>query len=130
MKLKRTNISSNSPWEPIVGYSRAVKMGDHILVSGTTATNDEGEIIGIDDPYQQTIQCIKNIESAVIKANSTLADVVRVRIYVKNIDDWEKIGNAFNLYFANIKPAATMVEVSRLITPEALVEIEADLIIS
>lgn len=130
MRSKRTNISSNSPWEPIVGYSRAVKMGNHIFVSGTAATNDTGEIVGINDPYKQSIQCIKNIESALINSESSLKDIVRIRIFVTDIEDWEKIGNAFYKFFAGIKPAATMVEVNKLITPEALVEIEADAIVS
>ena len=130
MKLNRININSNSPWEPKVGYSRAVKVGNQIFVSGTTATNNEGEIIGKNDPYKQTVQCIKNIEAALQNVGSSLIDVVRVRIYVINIEDWEIIGKAFYDFFAEIKPAATMVEVTKLITPEALVEIEADIIVS
>lgn len=129
MNNNRINISSNSPWEDIVGYSRAVKVDKSIFVSGTTATKD-GEIVGINDPYEQTIQCLKNIESALLKAKSSLKDVVRIRIYVLNIDDWEIVGKALNKYFNLIKPAATMVEVNRLITPEILVEIEADAYIS
>ena len=125
MSNKRINISSNSPWEAIVGYSRAVKIDNTIFVSGTTATLD-GVIVGINDPYKQTIQCIKNIETALTKANASLNDVVRIRIYVVNIDDWEIIGKGLSQYFKDIKPAATMVEVNKLITPEILVEIEAD----
>ena len=125
MRTNRINISSGSPWEDKVGYSRAVKINNAIFVSGTTAIKD-GEIIGINDPYEQTIQCIKNIETALKKANASLDDVVRIKIYVINIDDWEKIGNGLSKYFMKIKPAATMVEVKRLIMPEILVEIEAD----
>jgi len=129
MKSNRINISSNSPWEDIVGYSRAVKMNNQIFVSGTTSTDDHGNIIGHNDPYAQTIQCIENIRTALEKGNSSLSDIVRVRIYVINIDDWEIIGNALSKYFKIIKPAATMVEVNRLIAPEILVEIEAEAII-
>ncbi len=123
---KRINISSGAPWEDIVGYSRAVKIGNQIFVSGTTATDTNGNIVGLNNVYAQTIQCIKNIENALAKANANLKDIVRVRIFVKNIDDWEIIGKALSKYFIKIKPAATMVEVSKLISPEILVEIEAD----
>ena len=123
---KRVNISSGSPWEDIVGYSRAVKVGDQLFVSGTTATNEKGEIVGIENSYQQTKQCINNIESALNKVSYSLSDIVRIRIYVVNINEWEEIGKAISESFQFIKPAATMVEVSKLITPEALVEIEAE----
>ena len=126
----RVNISSNSPWEDIVGYSRAVKIDNHIYVSGTTATDEDGAIVGIGDPYKQTIQIIKNIQSALHKAEAELTDIVRIRIYVTNIEHWEIIGKALSEYFINIKPAATMVEVSKLISPEILVEIEAEAYLS
>ncbi len=126
MKNDRINISSNSPWEDKVGYSRAVKIDNHIFISGTTATDTKGNIVGLNDPFAQTIQCIENIKSALHKANAELSDVVRIRIYVVNIDDWETIGKALSKFFLTIKPAATMVEVNRLITPEILVEIEAN----
>ena len=126
MNKKRINFSSNSPWEDIVGYSRAVKIDNHIFVSGTTATDINGNVIGINDPYAQTKQCIENIRLALLKASASLKDIVRLRIFVLNIDDWEIIGKALGESFRDIKPAATMVEVSRLITNEILVEIEAD----
>ena len=126
MNTRRINISSNSPWENIVGYSRAVKIDNHIFVSGTTATDQDGNIVGLNDPYQQTIQCIKNIEFALHKAHAKLSDIVRIRIYVVNINDWEIIGKALSQYFIDIRPAATMVEVNQLITSEISVEIEVD----
>ena len=126
---KRQNVKGNSPYEPVVGYSRAVRVGNTVHVAGTTATGEDGQIVGKDDPYAQAIRCFENVEKALHEAGANFRDVVRTRMYVTDISRWEAVGRAHGQVFRNIRPAATMVEVSRLVDPDMLVEVEVDAVV-
>ena len=127
--MTRLNIAGNSPWEPLIGYSRAVRVGNVVHVAGTTATGDDGQIVGKDDPYAQTVQIFRNVEKALAQAGATLKDVVRTRMYLTDMNTWEMVGRAHGEVFRDVRPVATMVEVSRLVDADMLVEIEVEAIL-
>jgi len=129
MNNRRQNITSGAPWEPIVGYSRAVRLGPHVQVAGTTAVDAEGKVVGAGDPYAQTVQILKTVEAALAQAGATMADVVRTRVFTTDISRWQEIGRAHGEFFRDVRPASTMVQISSLIAPELLVEIEVDAIV-